>query len=82
MSAEQLQAIRKALASIDGIPYYAYGDNEAACRFADALREISQALPHENDNVQDLPVRDWVDNQDARGAMDEHLDAIATGEGR
>ncbi len=37
---EALEAIT-AKASI-GIPYYAYGDNEAACRMADDLGEIEK----------------------------------------
>jgi hypothetical protein len=26
-----------------------------------------------NDNIDDMPVRDWIDNQDARAAIDEAI---------
>lgn len=45
--ADERDELREALESITakasiGIPYYAYGDNEAACRMADDLGEIEK----------------------------------------
>ena len=61
--------------SIHNIPYYAYGDNEAACDLAHRLERIEKLLypilQEADEEEKNFPEEDWVDPAGGTHSADE-----------